>query len=407
MQARMVLCSARLFEVACSVELNKFQGGFVMKKQTIYTLLIIALCVFFPSTANAYSFEFDEEEAFIIKGMTAQETNEYISNLTEDEAIKFENDLINWIIDCTPRELGMEHEVLEDVVDMTYREMGLTPENLELPEDYAWTRPKSEFEQMTVEEQLNYLKELDGFELSESATRKYALHKYLRDEWALYDFANAFLELWVNKKIESFTYGVAFGATMNPRIANYIKNQVSGLVNFTLYPTDEGSLFAPNDPDYNIRGITERQEERFFEMFTKEGTIAWWDGTYTGELKGGSIPDGVGVWTRPDGARYEGVFVDGNFHGYGELLYPYGHVYKGYFHEGFRHGWGVYIKPDGEKYDGSWVNDRRNGRGTYIWADGSKYEGEMKDDMLHGQGKLTLPDGRVLSGEFRNNKFVD
>lgn len=391
-----------------------------MKKIAAIFLLINIFYFMIPANVSAYSFVFAGDETILIEGMTAQETTEYISNLTEDEAMKFEEDLINWIIDRTPRELGRQDEVIEDASDMTYREMGLSPDNLELPDKYAWTRPKSEFEQMTVEEQMNYMSGLGGFEPSERQTRRHALHKYLREEWRLYDTALFALELSVNKhqlgsyvkylaeeKAPSHIGPIAKGYTAISILSDplgFLIDYPFKSVTFTLYPTDDGSLFVLNDPMYSIRKFQEREYAR---LLPKHGTISWWDGNYTGELKDGGIPEGRGEWTRPDGAKYEGDFMDGSFHGYGELFYPNGHVYKGDFYEGFRHGWGSYIKPDGERYDGPWVNDKRNGWGTYIWADGAKYEGEMKDDMLHGQGKLTLPNGRVLSGRFEKNNFID
>ena len=44
----------------------------------------------------------------------------------------------------------------------------------------------------------------------------------------------------------------------------------------------------------------------------------------------------------------------------------------------FRHGHGVYTWPDGRKYEGEYSNDKKHGFGIYIWADGRRYEGNWE-----------------------------
>ena len=39
------------------------------------------------------------------------------------------------------------------------------------------------------------------------------------------------------------------------------------------------------------------------------------------------------------------------------------------------HGKGIYSWPDGRKYDGDYKEDKKHGIGTYTWADGKKYIG--------------------------------
>ena len=43
------------------------------------------------------------------------------------------------------------------------------------------------------------------------------------------------------------------------------------------------------------------------------------------------------------------------------------------------HGQGVFSYPDGRRYEGYYLNDKKNGTGTMIMPDGRKYEGEWKD----------------------------
>jgi len=42
-------------------------------------------------------------------------------------------------------------------------------------------------------------------------------------------------------------------------------------------------------------------------------------------------------------------------------------------------GYGVFTWPDGRKYDGNYVEDKKEGRGKFTWPDGKEYDGEWKD----------------------------
>ena len=39
------------------------------------------------------------------------------------------------------------------------------------------------------------------------------------------------------------------------------------------------------------------------------------------------------------------------------------------------HGFGVYSWPDGRKYEGNYFMDKKHGFGVFVYTDGSKYEG--------------------------------
>ena len=42
-------------------------------------------------------------------------------------------------------------------------------------------------------------------------------------------------------------------------------------------------------------------------------------------------------------------------------------------------GSGVFTWPDGRKYDGEYVDDKKEGNGIFFWPDGRKYEGGWKN----------------------------
>ena len=42
-------------------------------------------------------------------------------------------------------------------------------------------------------------------------------------------------------------------------------------------------------------------------------------------------------------------------------------------------GSGVFTWPDGRKYDGEYIDDKKEGNGIFFWPDGSKYEGGWKN----------------------------
>lgn len=42
-------------------------------------------------------------------------------------------------------------------------------------------------------------------------------------------------------------------------------------------------------------------------------------------------------------------------------------------------GSGVFTWPDGRKYDGEYIDDKKEGHGIFFWPDGRKYEGGWKN----------------------------
>lgn len=142
----------------------------------------------------------------------------------------------------------------------------------------------------------------------------------------------------------------------------------------------------------------------------------------------GGVTTGDGNWQDDSGLRYEGHFVDGEFHGAGQAWYPDGSRYEGDWVNGRRQGEGQWRSADGSAYTGQfendhfhgkgtltldngdlltgdWVRGRLNGHGSLATADGMLFVGSFRNDEFHGQGALTYPDGRSYTGEFSNGAF--
>ena len=138
------------------------------------------------------------------------------------------------------------------------------------------------------------------------------------------------------------------------------------------------------------------------------------------------VPHGYGSCTYPSGARYEGQWENGRWHGPGVLhdgggssytglfveggasdksgswKYADGSSYKGGVVNGLRHGQGLYRHADTSSYSGGWEDDCRCGMGTEISADRlTKYIGMWRNDQRHGAGQLVTQacpeDGRAKS----------
>ncbi len=90
-----------------------------------------------------------------------------------------------------------------------------------------------------------------------------------------------------------------------------------------------------------------------------------------------------GVYTWPDGRRYEGEWLNNNMHGKG-----------------------VYTWKDGRKYEGEYCYDKKHGYGIYTWSDGRKYEGHWSAGKQHGKGKYILNDGSIKVGIWEDGKRI-
>ena len=111
---------------------------------------------------------------------------------------------------------------------------------------------------------------------------------------------------------------------------------------------------------------------------------------YQGDFKEGFY-HGEGVLEMLDtGMKYEGQFMSGRFHGEGRLNYgsvpepPPGRRKITVYPCSAMRNCG--LQPDGAVYEGRWLDGQRNGRG-YFECEQEMYEGEFLDDLCDGRGE--------------------
>ncbi len=87
-----------------------------------------------------------------------------------------------------------------------------------------------------------------------------------------------------------------------------------------------------------------------------------------------------------NGKKYTGDWVKDKQMGHGVFTWPNGDRYEGQYKDGRMHGTGTYNYADGKKYIGDWKEDARAGRGIYTWPNGDRYEikcSEISCDYIH------------------------
>lgn len=67
-------------------------------------------------------------------------------------------------------------------------------------------------------------------------------------------------------------------------------------------------------------------------------------------------------------------------------------------------GSGVYTWPDGRKYEGQYLKDKKHGEGKYTWEDGKFYKGSWLDGKQHGEGVYTTIDGLSRKGTWESGR---
>ena len=70
-------------------------------------------------------------------------------------------------------------------------------------------------------------------------------------------------------------------------------------------------------------------------------------------------------------------------------------------------GKGIFTWPDGRRYEGEYRNDKKEGFGTFYWNDGKIYKGNWKKGKQCGEGEFYDPkDNTWRKGRWDNGKKV-
>lgn len=161
-------------------------------------------------------------------------------------------------------------------------------------------------------------------------------------------------------------------------------------------------------------------------------TLHFDDGaSYVGTLDENGNFSGHGIYTFPDGTKFDGLWIDGQRNGAGTQIWTDGTKYVGNWKNGQRSGTGTITWPNGCRYDGRWKNDNicqghyyygdghhyegsfnsdweREGYGTYYWKDGSYHRGSWKKGNRHGQGQYFDRDNVLIrEGDWINDEYQE
>jgi hypothetical protein len=69
-------------------------------------------------------------------------------------------------------------------------------------------------------------------------------------------------------------------------------------------------------------------------------------------------------------------------------------------------GQGKLTMPDGATYEGGWLDGKQDGNGKYSAPGGARYEGEWKDGMPNGRGIMQGPSGEIMDGIWKAGTYV-
>jgi hypothetical protein len=123
------------------------------------------------------------------------------------------------------------------------------------------------------------------------------------------------------------------------------------------------------------------------------------------------VPHGQGAYTYELEAQvYEGAWVHGERHGYGELHSTAAadtlDEYKGQWRNDMRCGQGVQrLGASGDVLTGLWVQDALCGHGTLTTGRGDVYEGGFVASLRDGQGRCVYADGSVYEGGWQAGMY--
>ena len=157
--------------------------------------------------------------------------------------------------------------------------------------------------------------------------------------------------------------------------------------------------------DFSIKIIKQTEENliRIENLLPFKQDSSKESGKYKGDLLG-SIRQGIGKMTWPNGNTYTGQWLNDNPHGYGLSTWNDGSQYIGFYKSYCKEGVGQYVWSDKNVYIGEWLDDTMDGIGKYMYADGRVYVGEWKKGNMDGKGKFLWKNGRIFEGLWKAGK---
>jgi hypothetical protein len=92
--------------------------------------------------------------------------------------------------------------------------------------------------------------------------------------------------------------------------------------------------------------------------------------------------------------KYDGIFHESKFNGYGRLFFLDGSLFTGKFTDNLRQGSGKMDYPSDDRlftsHEGLYSKDTKNGKGTLLYKNGNHFSGNFNNNLPNGYGTLTF-----------------
>ena len=211
-----------------------------------------------------------------------------------------------------------------------------------------------------------------------------------------------------------FFYSYSPNYSQVPQSEIYTRKMMKYLINND--PTKEAIYTGGFNYNNQRHGLGQLKEPNCLKIGTwKNGEFSGWGRiiynngqAFEGKFTNGKL-NGKGVYKYKD-ALYIGDFLNNIRQGKGVLMNNK-FRYIGQFNLGKIDGYGkiiFYEDKEGEgEYEGFFKNNNIEGKGIMKWKNGNSYEGEMKNGKMNGVGRFIPAGGIPIEGVFRNNVKVN
>lgn len=179
---------------------------------------------------------------------------------------------------------------------------------------------------------------------------------------------------------------------------SYVGEQVSGMKH------GRGKYFYPDGATYEGDWLDDRANGKGI-FKTKTST---YDGEWDEDLKHGKAKE---TFMEDGGklplATYVGHYRMGHKDGQGTLSWADGSIYDGQFVQDSQEGEGTFKWKSKHIYSGQWFENQMNGAGRYDWPEGTFYIGEYKMGLKHGEGTFTSKNGQEMICRWEDGRPTD